>query len=819
MERYNRICNANTKIKNSNLCVAYYLNDNQPNLIYDFISFSLSIIKEYLTPTDIESSYRMAEKRNNSTTSEYRILNPFPELTDVIEQFERENLNIEDLNESNLIYELTRIAFYSNKVTKMICLPEKNSIFKQFGNDFIALIKRKVENESEFDQDEIQRFGIDTVLFEEYCNKYKEIYNIRNTITDSDRDIIRNNKQKMDQYHKRITNGEREAEEAFELESDEFKKAYEKYKQTDIAERQLSKKTITFFKEKFASYYERICNGDFIAEKELESESDEFKESYKKYEKIMQAENMNYHIKSMSLHKLFELLVKDNYSNFKDWGFYRDDNGKLVFALDYPGEKTGTFQFHLENDGDKVVNFEEDKLAYEFIQADITKITKKQIVFLGQIDLSNAMETAIDALSREEEKYRVRIAKGFQQSSQTPKEDYSKRYISKYDSDMLDLLQNYLSLDNQEHIIAVQHGNNLDINASIYALQKYALEKCGLKSVVEVGSVDELEQLKLNGLDSNALYIVRISAGQTLENAINIDTGKLKGIIVKNSDDSQSIQINADEKLGEKSACSILARLGIYVPSAIIKNADKIYENEILSAESGLILARELKGDILFDFAESQRDGISLLEHNLNPTELRKFGLEEAYKKRKQEIQKGCTAIQKYGVELPNGNRVVIVPEFISNGSYYAYALGYDTYISLNRHPSGKGCTFAITANPNKNQGILDENLLTLGSLYRKVYGEGVFVGANKNLIVAGGPKNIDFSLYHAYNSKHAQVLLLENIRAALGIKISKNNCIYKVFDTIASQCIKYPSHIKKFFSHSFNTKTGKIEKEGDGRD
>lgn len=50
----------------------------------------------------------------------------------------------------------------------------------------------------------------------------------------------------------------------------------------------------------------------------------------------MMAEKINYFIKTICISAMYFYLVKDNYTKFKTWGMYRDNNGKLVFAIDFP---------------------------------------------------------------------------------------------------------------------------------------------------------------------------------------------------------------------------------------------------------------------------------------------------------------------------------------------------------------------------------------------------------------------------------------------------------------------------------------------------
>lgn len=274
-------------------------------------------------------------------------------------------------------------------------------------------------------------------------------------------------------------------------------------------------------------------------------------------------------------------------------------------------------------------------------------------------------------------------------------------------------------------IVVTHFGDDLDNKSAVYALEKYALENGILK-------------------EGEHLTVERVPAGQIKEGMLNVDTGGHKG----SRFDEDTLVIDGNPAEGIKSASAELANLGIYVPEQIVELADTI-PNKVspLESRTALSLIRSANGEQIFEIAEA-----GLLDKALTDEQLEKYGLVEAQKNQQAIIDNAVEKVNKYMVELENGEKVVIAPEQILAGAQIAYELGANYYGSVQAHKSGKGSTFAVTSKP----GIkLPEQIKEFGQDLVEQYKEedgtsGVFLNPNGQMLVAGGFKNPDFSVEYA---------------------------------------------------------------------
>lgn len=651
--KFNLIKNADAKIKDikfSNLLALLNLEELDDRTLYDFLVNTKGIIFSYFDEEELHKLYDMAIAKNSNLLR--KLGNVIISFRDFFGNFRREN-NISNINNSDdykRLYEIADLAFYSNKVTKSICLPCLNYLAQK--NDIEEL---------------------------------EQLYQM-----------------------------------------------------------------------------ELLGNTDFW--KIINEKSIDIQESYQMYRQIRRTENVCYAIKDASIRKMLDILYKDNYQRIKTWGFFKDNSGKTVFAIDFPYEFGGTFQFHIPDESISLSKFfSNNSNEYVFPFRDIVKNHPKHI--------------SIRNISRKTEEENMQILRNFKRNEDRPKyyfsiannlnvfsifsqrepsHIYPLENVKNFSSEELKMREAIIEQLRRYPRIALQYGNNLDINASIYAIQKFCIE---------------------NGIIQNAdeLEIVTIGAGMYEQNAVNIDTGSLNGIRIND------LIINANESLGEKSACAVLARLGFYVPKEIIKNADIIYGNNILNSRYGLVLARELKGEKLFDFAERKRRDTEepLLTANLTNEEIEEFGLIDFFKKREKDIEEAKKIIEENTYILPNGNKIAIIPQFVNYGSFIAYSQGINYYCSIAEGKGEQGITFAITANPNTSDGKLPEELIKFGYALRSQYnikesGSGVWVSSHYDKIIAGGPKNKDFCIYPNMNSANAMEQFIIDLKIKLGIEVEQ---------------------------------------------
>ena len=280
----------------------------------------------------------------------------------------------------------------------------------------------------------------------------------------------------------------------------------------------------------------------------------------------------------------------------------------------------------------------------------------------------------------------------------------------------------------QETKTVVTHfGDDLDNKSAIYALERWAREN---------GIIEENEEVQVQ----------RVPAGKIKEGMLNVDTGGHRG---SREEDDGTIVIDGDPANGVKSASQALAEMGIYVPLQIQELADTM-PNRIsaLDSRSGLSLVRYLSGEQTFKLAEA-----GLLDRSLTDHQLAVFGLTEAHGKQQAIVDNAVDKIQKYTVEMPDGQKIVLAPEQILAGSAIAYEMGIQYYASASQHldqdKKPDGVTFAVTSKPGTK---LPEEVLQYGQQLVEQYrtGEntsGVFVNPNGQMVVAGGMKNPEFKI------------------------------------------------------------------------
>lgn len=275
--------------------------------------------------------------------------------------------------------------------------------------------------------------------------------------------------------------------------------------------------------------------------------------------------------------------------------------------------------------------------------------------------------------------------------------------------------------------IVTHFGDDLDNKSAIEAIQKWAEDN----DLIKIGY---------------PLEVIRVPAGQVKEGYLNVDTGGHKGSRIEK--DGTTI-IDGDLKYGVKSASHGLSKLGIYVPEQILELADvKTNKVSALDSRSGLALVRYLTGEQTFKLAEK-----NLLDKTLTDEQLEEFGLVEAHQKQQEIIDNALEEIEKYTIELPNGEKLVLAPKQILAGSAIAYEKGINYYASVSNHldenKNVDGVTFAITSKPGVE---IPPEVIEYGKELVERYridenSSGVFVSQNNEMIVAGGFKNPKFSI------------------------------------------------------------------------
>lgn len=374
---------------------------------------------------------------------------------------------------------------------------------------------------------------------------------------------------------------------------------------------------------------------------------------------------------------------------------------------------------NLKNDKDMALKMIKDTIKrhpeedfMDFIKSDFVKYK----MFNNEIldDLENLKKIAIYELINE-----------LREENNKMKEEKKDMSVQKNEN-INDITKNIAEKIKLTKTVVTHFGDDLDNKSAIYAVEKWAKEN---------GILDENE----------IINIERVPAGQVKEGFLNVDTGGHKG----NREENGTIVIDGDPANGVKSASEALSNLNIYVPKQIVELADTVSnKTSALDSRSGLALVRYLTGEQAFSLAE---DG--LLDKSLTDEELEKYSLMKAHQEQQKIIDNAVEKIEKYTVEMPNGEKVVLAPEQILAGSMIAYEKGINYYASASEHfdhdKNQDGVTFAITSKPGVK---LPEKVINYGKELAEKYRidentSGVFVNPNGQMIVAGGFKNPTFKI------------------------------------------------------------------------
>ena len=534
---------------------------------------------------------------------------------------------------------------------------------------------------------------------------------------------------------------------------------------------------------------------------------------------IWHVRDVLYEIKSQLNTELIRCLIEDNYTEFKNWGFSRDENNKLVFNFD-SRQVVERYGYHVPM-MDKLLStnlieqLEQNNIPYEL---DFTSIVRKNnmdrvidvarsngqnfltgyktrlIELLKSVDLENYTPEqyakvnelyilgkfmSVGTRDRLIEEYpelekQCNLLKELVNPSRENKQDLSNINVNDYQTEY----EKYIMKQIEEVLmrtktVYMQKGNNLDKQASKYAIRKHMKDKYGMD-----------------------IQVIEIDAGENIiGDGLFVDAGKLEGIgsygkIYEGR--KRRVTINANSSRAQKSTCGVLSQYGFYVPDKIVQYADGVSDERILLPRYGINISRYLVGQKLFDFAEAKReDGTYLFESELTDDELKYYSTEpnkgnkgtnllELCEKRQKQIERDTQEIAEniYVIHTEQGDKYAAVMDHIVNcGAMISYSLGCDYYVSVaserlegtdkkDDHYNPNRATFTVDANPRKGDGRLPDKLLKWceelrdngeNDIFKMVTVQRVlknseknitrkedekpFVKPTKDMVVFGGPK------------------------------------------------------------------------------
>lgn len=465
-----------------------------------------------------------------------------------------------------------------------------------------------------------------------------------------------------------------------------------------------------------------------------------------------------YDIKRESLRQIIINLMTDKEAKNGNWGFDYDEE-KRCYLFRYASEKELTpYSFHIPqshlrqmfSDEIKSELIKDDTYPYSVSRNPKTEaMFKKEYCKKNVIELMNPLTPDIVELleegkKSEDEALRLACKKMLGELEMiqpdnliNPKIDTMSIYRKEQKKRILD------EIIKSGGNILIQKGNNLDIKATKAIIKQYF----------------EQNKKGLNLGDDFKIIFHQVSAGakrgENGERFPCFDVGYLKGISFENNG---TPHINADTKKGEKSTVAVLKSLGFEVPSMIVEYADKVIRDKrALDSKDGCSLAREVPEEQLLEYAKArdEKTGKYLMESSLTDEQLKRYGLFEFSQKREKEIEEIKTELKNNSYKK-YGKRIAIVKRFLYNGSFIAYALGYDCYISMGERQHNQ-TTFAININPdskNEKGEMLQIPKETIEELKREVpifetdvmSGKtkkgNMFVREGNTQVIVGGGKN-----------------------------------------------------------------------------
>ncbi|MBR3003169.1 MAG: hypothetical protein IKF38_06440 [Clostridia bacterium] len=572
---------------------------------------------------------------------------------------------------------------------------------------------------------------------------------------------------------------------------------------------------------------------------------------------IWHVRDVLYEIKSQLNTELIRCLIEDNYTEFKNWGFARDENGKLVFNFD-SRQVAERYGYHVPMmdkllSADIIEQLEQNNIPYvldftsivrksnldRVIDADksdgqtfLTSYKARLIELLKSVDLEHYTQNEYDKVNElyilgklmsvgtrdrlvaeyPELEKQCDLLKELVNPSKASRHDLSdidvENYQTEYEKFIMEQIEEILE---RTKTIYMQKGNNLDKQASKYAIRKHMKDKYGID-----------------------IKVIEIDAGEKIEGeGLFVDAGKLEGIegYGKNFEGrKRRFTINANASRAQKSTCGVLSQYGFYVPEKIVQYADGVSDERILLPRYGVNVSRNLIGQKLFDFAEARReDGTYLFESELTDEELKQYSTEpkkgkkggtnllEICEKRQRQIERDTKEIAEniYVIHTEQGEKYVAVMDHIVNcGAMISYSLGCDYYVSVaneklegtdkkDDHYNPNRATFTVDANPRKGDGRLPEQLLewcrelrdngendifkmvtverSINEVTRiqRTENEKPFIKPTKDMVVFGGPKTPH--LYVEFNDE----------RHSAGDETLKEAILYELTDLLGARAME----------------------------
>lgn len=419
---------------------------------------------------------------------------------------------------------------------------------------------------------------------------------------------------------------------------------------------------------------------------------------------------------------IYELRTHPEKYEGYEYGFIEDDTEKdetvTAFAISIPGH-LGTYQFHIVRKEEKDVIYNvnslfEVKHKFAGLVAGDEPISRMNWIYT---------EDDIKDIQKMEQQY-DEIKKRLQGSSKIEDDDYRKLYmlamlLRKDPEAELESIKKDASIyyENESHSFTEDKGKksrrlveqkqgiiqNLKANKKIYVASGDIFDtKAAIESMIR--------QAEQEGIDRKEIEIIKVEPGsQEISGGIYLNVNK-DGINIDKKNQNGMLFISPQESIREQSVCSVLSRLGFYIPNNVVKYASKVMPEISKNPRNAYLLMNDLDGATILDFCkeldEKEEDlfDVSLTEDNMEKytslTEERKKTLNSMAEKNKKIFEEVEKSIQYYTIGEKKIGICINPTEYGLYTAYFAYANGADYCISISEED--RGIQGAIQSNPQK---------------------------------------------------------------------------------------------------------------------
>lgn len=432
-------------------------------------------------------------------------------------------------------------------------------------------------------------------------------------------------------------------------------------------------------------------------------------------------------------HKLLSMILKElieNPDNYKEYmyGFVKDSNEQYVFVINIPGH-LGSYQFHIEinHENDILYDVKCKKISHELGELAKASLPLGEMNFIKGFSKSELNEAGegLDGIKNKLEYY-MKAAKNFNSIDEESNEIL--RMIFLYSILLCENPKTNLLVANHNLADAFIHKTNCGLlsdykgnGQTIRGNDEYNSIMSNLKNIHTIhitspNTVDSkvvIEAIKraykeffADEEDKEELSIHIINQGEAVGEEV-------KGLFInlnRNGNDftdEDRIFINADEKLGEKSVCAVLDKIGGFeIPQDCIFYTGRGYKYAPVESNSAYRLCRAntMTGEKIFELCEElNKDGKHLIDAQLSEEQISRYGLNKARKDIGNRLRRIKSKKHFKIVNIENKKVAIYYDAIDGLADEYAYSQGCDICICMQEYNpkdlnKKKGIRFSISS-------------------------------------------------------------------------------------------------------------------------